>query len=316
MSKIEIVGGHEPIQRLKTSLYSLDRAFVNDRGEIGVPVGHGYEFFGSTGVGKSTFCISFAGLIAKHYQKGIVYCDLEGFDPTTLERILSFSDFEGKVQFTGNPKKVLSDGEHLQQSNELLRKDEFCVSILDSVAAIIPISEQESDLEEANMGRRGLLMAQYSRMSLKTFRDFRETQPKTILLVNHWYPRIGSRGYDTPGGEVKKYITTVRVLLRRKEEFPDNSYVLEGKLYKNRWGYEDRNFYVFMVAGRGLHKGLTAVWDCIVAEKASYSRGIVKLDGEESGTRLSALVKSAKLNEDVFSPYMEALQDEVLDQED
>jgi RecA/RadA recombinase len=298
---IEIIGSHLPCERTILNLYSLDRAFVNDVGELGCPVGIGYEIFGGNHVGKSTFVYSLAGLLT---ESNIVLSDFEGFDPEFLRSVLSTIGFEGTV----NTLREHEDEDQLGELITLLKSDDYSIGIIDSIGAISPISETEGDLGEANMGRRAMIMAQFTRKAMKMLRF---TDGNTILAVNHWYPRIGSRGYQSPGGEVKNYLFSVRILLKRKHEFLDGSYILEGTVRKNRWGYKDKVFYVFILAGRGLHKGLTALWDCVLLDKAKYGKGgYVKIEKENMG-RLSALAKKAKEgNDEIFEPFMELLNEE------
>jgi RecA/RadA recombinase len=302
---VEVIGSYPSITRLMTGFYSLDRAFVNDRGELGVPIGHCWELFGTSGLCKSTFTNSLAGIIASIQKKNIVLCDFEGFDPTSLTRILEGVGFSGKV----NMIREAEDEEQVDKMVELLGEKEYCIAILDSVSAISPVGEQQGDTGEANMGRRAFIMAQLSRKALHIFR-FADKEPKTMMMVNHWLPKIGSRGYQAPGGEVKSFLATIRISLKRIEEFPDGSYVLQGEVKKNRWGFKDKKFYAFMLVGMGIHKGLTALYDCVIAEKAEYKNGIVKMGGDSLG-RMSKFVKGAHDgNNEIFNIFHSALAED------
>lgn len=302
---IEIEGNFPETKRVITGFYSLDRAFIgvpNDVGEtkLGVPIGHGYEIFGVNHVGKSSFTYSLAGIIAREQKENIALCDFEGFDPLLLTRLLEGVDYSGKVKAIREEK----DEDQLAEMVHLLNKD-CAVGILDSIGAISPISEQAGDLGEANMGRRAFILAQFVRKALHVFRFSKV--PRTILMVNHWYPKIGTRGYDSPGGESKKFLASVRILLKREEEFPDGSYVLKGEVKKNRWGYKDREFHVFMLVGKGLHTGLTAMWDGMMLGKVSR-KTVVKI-GDENMGRLAEIVKKAKAGEtEFFDPFFEILK--------
>jgi len=74
---VKINSKYPPIPRIMTGLYSLDRACINDLGDLGVPVGHFWEIVGTTGIGKSTFAYSLAGILATIQEKNIVLCDFE-----------------------------------------------------------------------------------------------------------------------------------------------------------------------------------------------------------------------------------------------
>jgi len=296
---VKIEGNHPNIQRIKTGYYSLDHAFINHKGDLGMPIGVGYEIFGATGIGKSTLAYSLAGMLADD----IVLCDFEGFDVDFLERVMLSVGYDGNIHVLSD----IEDEKQLMNTLDLLAdaKQKYNVAILDSISAISPISEMDGDIGEANMGKRAFTMAQFSRKALHIFRFAKE--PKTIIAINHWRPTMSGRGWESPGGIVKNYLLTVRILLKRVEEFPDGSYILQGKAEKNRWGYSDRLFFVFMLAGYGLHAGLSAVWDCVILKVAKYENGTIKI-GTQSYGRLSTLVKSAKAGEDIFKPFKDELE--------
>lgn len=304
---MKIKGKHPACKRTKIGLYSLDRACINNRGEIGVPIGIGYENFGATGIGKSTFSYSLAGLIANAQDSDIVLSDFEGYDEPFLESILSGVGFDGTVDVISEKEDEVQLMKSLEELDDT--KKSTHVLVLDSISAITPIAEQKGDIGEANMGKRASAMAQFSRRALHIFRF--SSIPKTIITINHWRPKMGGYGYEAPGGETKNFLLTVRVLLKRKIEFPDGSYILDGEVIKNRWGYSHRKFSVFVLAGSGIHEGLTAVWDCILYKLVQYRDEKVKYklnDGTEMVTHMSAFVKSAKRGEDVFQPFRNELE--------
>lgn len=301
---VTVLGDAPKIERQVTGLYTFDRAFQNRKGEIGLPLGTGVEVFGGTSVGKSTSTYGIAGLIAGATNQHIALADFEGFDPEFLVSVLETVKFDGHVQYI----RKKDDEETLDELLSCLRKKEFSVGIVDSVGAISPISEAEGDLGAANMGRRALIMAQFTRKSLKLLRD----SNKVIFMINHSYPIIGGRGSESPGGEVKKYLASIRIQVRRKyvkgkyEEFPDGSYILEGTIKKNRWGYKDRTFNLFVLAGKGLHLGLTAMYDCVALKKATKDK-VIKI-GDTSFGRLKEIVDKAQEGDDqFFTPFFDAL---------
>lgn len=296
----KILGNFPPCKRFISGLYSLDRAFQNRRGDIGMPIGKGYEIFGQSHTGKSTFVYSLSALIGKYLSKDIILGDLEGFDPDFLLDVLNFQGFEGNIY--PSPKDM--DEDILMEIIEKLKTPEYSIGILDSIGAISPIAEQEGDLGSANMGRRALLMAQFTRKCLPLVRE--PDSEITIFMINHWYPVIGGRGWQSPGGEIKKYLAAVRILLKRKEECSFGSYVLEGKVVKNRYGYKNRLFYVFVLAGKGIHQGLSWLYDGILLEKVSRKK-VIKI-GDNSFGYFKAIIEQAQDgNDEFFEPFREAL---------
>lgn len=306
---MEIIGTTSHVQRICTGLYSFDRAFVNQKGDIGFPIGKGVEIYGSTHCGKSTITYGFAGMIARILKKDIALADFEGFDPDFLTTVLQSTGFDGKIYCI----QENDDETALDLLLATLRKPEYCVGIVDSIGAISPVSEAEGDLGESNMGRRAFLMAQFTRKALKILR----TETKTIFMINHAYPRIGGRGMDTPGGEVKKYLTSMRISVKRRylknkyEEFPDGSYIIEGEVIKNRWGLKDKCFHLFVLAGYGIHVGLTAMYDLIDLGLVERGRSM-KMDGVSFGTLKDVIMKAHDGNEKFFIPFIEKLSNQTI----
>jgi len=304
---IKIVGDMLPVKRLITGLYSFDNSFINSKGDVGLPLGKGIEWFGSNNVGKSTTVYGLAGLIAKELNKNIALVDFEGFDPDLFISLLENAKFDGEVRYIQRE----DDEESLEELLVYLRKPEYAVGIIDSIGAISPIAEQSGDLGEANMGKRAFLMAQFSRKATKILRS---NDDKTVFAINHAYPKIGGRGMDTPGGEVKKFLLSIRIQVRRVywkgkyEEYPDGSYVIEGTVVKNRWGLKDKIFHLFVLSGRGIHKGLTAMYDAKRLGLVTVERNVVKI-GDTSFGKLPVMVKEAKNeNEKFFEPFFDILQ--------
>jgi len=307
---INIIGDAPNIERLETGLYSFDRAFENQKGEIGFPLGKGIEVFGPTNCGKSTIVYGLSGLIASSQEKPIALADLEGFDPDFLITVLENAEYSGDLHYIQKD----DDEEVLDELVYILRKVSG-VGILDSIGAISPISEQEGAIGEANMGRRAKILAQFTRKCLKLLRN---PDAPTIFMINHAYPRIGGKGVDTPGGEVKKYLASMRVQVKRKyykgkyEEFPDGSYIIEGKVIKNRWGYKDRTFWLFVLAGKGIHKGLTAMYDGIQLGLVDRKR-VISIGEQKFGYLKDVVTKAQEGDDDFFEPFFEVLRNQEQD---
>src|SRR3990172_6359262 len=96
---IKITGNIPKIQRLITDMWSFDRAFENQRGDKGFPLGTNMEIFGPHSSGKSTTTYGLAGMIGKYLNCDIALLDLEGFDPTFLLDVLENVKFDGELQY-------------------------------------------------------------------------------------------------------------------------------------------------------------------------------------------------------------------------
>jgi hypothetical protein len=141
----------------------------------------------------------------------------------------------------------------------------------------------------------------------------RENDNKTVFAINHSYPRIGGFGNTSPGGEVKNYLFSVRIQVKRRyvksgwQEYPDGSYVIEGKVIKNKWGIKDREFILFVLSGKGIHRGMTTLFDCVDLELAT-SQSVIKI-GDKSFGRLKPIIDEAQNgNEEFFQPFYDLLK--------
>jgi RecA/RadA recombinase len=300
----------DPIQRLPLGLYTFDRAFMTADSLFGMPIGTGYEVFGANNVGKSTFCYSLMGLLGNVLDTNIVLADLEGLDSRHLSNVLNAQKYTNKLKLItqGSDEEILLGLQDSVYVKDKRRKDMYGLGMLDSIGAISAYAEANSDLGEANMGRRAILMAQLSRRLLPTIHPRRNKSQKVYFFTNHWYKRVAAQGYDTPGGEVKKYICGVRLLLKRKEFIDkDGSYIIEGRVYKNRYGIKDRKFLLFMKSGMGIHRGLTAMIDCLATRKAKKTKDKkITIEGELIGKYEDIILRHWEDNE-FFQPFYNLL---------
>lgn len=96
-----------------------------------------------------------------------------------------------------------------------------CV-VIDSLPALVPISEDEKDMDEATVGRGALLTGKFFRKVGKASkRSLIETERPFIgLMINQYRLKIGVMYGDpktTPGGEAKNYAFFTRVEVKRDD---------------------------------------------------------------------------------------------------
>ena len=307
----------DPIKRHLTGLYSFDHAFETATGEIGMPIGTGYEVFGAKSVGKSTFCYSLISILGNQLGSNLVLADLEGFDPGHFKNILKHNRYKGYVRLVhqGEDEDILEKLADTCLGN--IKSDvDYTIGMLDSIAAISPLAEKQGDFGVATYGRRAALLAILSRRLLPTVHPRKPQSENIFFLTNHWIPRVNAKGYISPGGEAKNYLCGLQIHLARKNvsiggkdyiTLPDGSYRLEGTLYKNRYGFDKTKFTVFMKAGVGIHSGLTAMFDALDLKLATR-RNIVKIGDESFGHLKTILVKEWK-NDEFFQPFYDVLKD-------
>lgn len=310
---MEIIGDYEPVPRIVTGLYSLDRALGNPaRGEIGMPANCLYELYGYEYQGKSTLVYFLAGKI--NPQGEIFLADLDGFDPEYLKQAFGAAGFSGKLYVIPHTMKkgkrliARSHSQVVQEAVDGLEKPETSAVIFDSVSTYQPIMEKVGDMEEQFVGRRAKAVGQWCRRALAGLRD--RNTPAAAFVTNHAYQVIGGRGETTAGGMVLKATAAVRLKLQRKEQnFVDgrDDFMAEGRIVKLRYGGKGRTFRVFIVAGRGVHPGMTAVFDCFALGLAERST-TVKIGDKSYGYMKSLIEAAADGSDKKFDPFLEALR--------
>lgn len=298
------------VHRWISPFYSFNQAFKNRAGDIGFPVNTICEVYGNKGIGKSTFAYSMAGRLAKDLQTNIDLADIERhLDQDYMESVLRGSGYEGEVYVALGD----SDALMLEDMTDKFAEDKYRVGILDSIGAVSPIAEEEGKLSDANMGRRAFLMSNFSRRVTKVCR---RDLPSVIFATNHVHQNIGSRGSTSSGGVTVKYLCSTRIRLSIKETFDDGSYWLAGKVDNNTFGYSHRTFYVFNLAGYGLHPGLSALRDCVLLGLAKEGRTI-KI-GDKSFGFMKHIIENAN-DPELFQPFHQLLKEhqgvEVITQE-
>jgi len=307
----------ESTNRIVTGCHSLDMALADRLGNIGIPVRATIEVYGGKNVGKSTLCFSLMGVIAKRLQKNITILDWEGQSKETIEGVLEAQEFFGSVNYMLN-KGSESSEDTLERFVENLTDDSQNVAMMDSIGAFRPTALMEGKIGDSNMGVFAREMGQFT--NKVTHITLRSAEPGVVFLTNHVHPTIGSmvQGQTTSGGEKKKYLAHVRIDLKRAYigNSPVNfgeSYLLRGKIDSNRFGFSGREFYVFIVAGQGIHMGLTALWDCVIAGHAELSAKsikdsvVVNMDGVSYGRFRSIFAQ--RDNKEFFTPFINRLRE-------
>lgn len=302
-----IVGDYPEIERVVTGLWSLDRSLSN-RTSVGFPLTT-YELTGFGGIGKSTWASSLMGIVGKEYKKDLVYAPIEPIDRELLGDILDSVGFVNACHIVSGQ----TDEEIVDAFCEMLAEDKVVGGVFDSLTAISPIAEVESSSADMNMGRRARLSGVLARklVHLNRFRS----SPVATILISHVATAMSmtptNTGSSTTGGETKKNLSKVRIKLRKMPEptmtdLEDNAFVIEGMVEKFNFGKDKRKFYNVVLGGKGIHVGLSAVYDCKVLKLASFGKSVTL--GKEKFGNIRTLIQKAHAGEtEIFQPFIDAL---------
>ena len=167
---------HVPVDVIKTGILPLDIAL----GVGGIPKGRIVEIFGPEAAGKTTVCLS---IIAEAQKSGGVaaFIDAEhAMDPAWAKILgVNLDDLLVSQPDTGE--------QALEIAEALIRSGGVDLVAIDSVAALVPRSEIEGEMGEAQMGLQARLMSQ----ALRKLTGVVSKSKTTIVFTNQIRLKIG-----------------------------------------------------------------------------------------------------------------------------
>lgn len=218
--------GSSTIDAIPTGAISLDAAL----GVGGMPRGRVVEIFGPESSGKTTLALE---VIAQAQKSGgmAAFVDAEHALDAQYATKLGVDIDNLLVSQPDYGEQALEIVERLTRSNSL------DVIVVDSVAALVPRSEIEGEMGDAQMGVQARLMSQALRKLTGPV-----LKSKTCLIfINQLRQKIGvmfGNPETTTGGRALKFYASVRVDIRRIGAIKDGDQVIGGrtrvKVVKNK----------------------------------------------------------------------------------
>jgi recombination protein RecA len=191
------------VDAIPTGSLSLDLAL----GVGGIPRGRITEIYGPEASGKTTIC---QHIVAEAQKLGgtCAYVDMEhALDPAYASKCgVDIDDLLVSQPDTGE--------QALEITETLVRSGAVDIVVIDSVAALVPRSEIEGDMGDAQMGAMARLMSQALRKLSGAI-----NQTKTaVVFTNQLRMKIGvmfGNPETTTGGNALKFYASVRLDVRR-----------------------------------------------------------------------------------------------------
>ncbi|MCF8240038.1 MAG: recombinase RecA [Melioribacteraceae bacterium] len=191
------------VASISTGSISLDFAL----GIGGVPRGRITEIYGPESSGKTTVCLH---VIAEAQKTGglVAFIDAEhALDLGYAKRL----GVDTKNLLVSQPDY----GEQaLEIVDTLVRSNALDVIVIDSVAALVPRSEIEGDMGDAQMGVQARLMSQ----ALRKITGAVSRSKTSVIFTNQLRSKIGvmfGNPETTTGGNALKFYSSVRIDIRR-----------------------------------------------------------------------------------------------------
>jgi recombination protein RecA len=188
---------------IPTGCLSLDLAL----GIGGIPRGRVVEIFGPEASGKTTLALH---VIAEAQRKGGVaaFIDAEHALDVAYARKLGVRTEDLLISQPDSGEQAMEIAEILVRSNAI------DIAVVDSVAALVPRSEIEGDMGDAQMGSQARLMSQ----ALRKLTAAISKSLTTVIFINQIRHKIGvmfGNPETTTGGNALKFYASMRLDIRK-----------------------------------------------------------------------------------------------------
>jgi recombination protein RecA len=213
----------------------------------GIPKGRITEVYGPEAGGKSTLCLQ---IIAQAQAAGGVcaYVDAENALDMTYAAALGVKVEDLLVSQPSCGEEGLSVALGLIESGGV------SVVVVDSVAALVPRSELEGDIGDAQMGLMGRMMGQ----ALRKINNAVATTGTALIFINQVRQKLGivfGNPETTSGGMALRFYASLRMDIRRISQIKKGDVVIGAKtkvgIVKNKLAAPAKKGEVDLLYGKG-----------------------------------------------------------------
>jgi len=259
---------------IPTGSLSLDIAL----GIGGIPRGRVIEIYGPESSGKTTLC---QHIVAEAQKMGGIaaFIDMEhALDPGYAAKVgVDIDNLLVSQPDTGE--------QALEIAETLVRSGAVDVVVIDSVAALVPRSEIEGDMGDAQMGMQARLMSQ----ALRKLSGAINQTKTSVIFTNQLRQKIGvmfGNPETTTGGQALKFYASVRLDVRRMKKIKVGEEVIGNrtrvKVVKNKMAPPFRTAEFDIMFNEGISKAgdvldLATKFEVLTKRGAFFSYGDIRI---------------------------------------
>lgn len=204
------------LKRTPTGSFSLD---IETGG--GYPLGRIVEIYGELSSGKTTIAMKAVAEMQK-LKKKCIWIDAEGVFQESWAKTLGVDTGSLYVVRAETAEKMLD------VADAIVRSKDCGLMVLDSVAALMPLHEEEVPMEDSEtLGDRARMMNRFMRKLHSALNMREEEVPNEclIILINQTRDAIGKYGdpTTTTGGKGIGFGASIRLQIRRKDWIKEGS---------------------------------------------------------------------------------------------
>jgi len=210
--------GHQDVDAIPTGSIALDLAL----GIGGLPRGRVVEIFGAESAGKTTLA---SHVIAEAQKLGgtAAFIDAEHAMDPAYSKLIGVDIDSLLVSQPDSAEQALEITDYLVRSGAL------DVIVIDSVAALVPMAEQEGEMGDTHIGLQARLMSQ----ALRKLTGSVARTSTTLIFINQLREKVGvvfGNPEVTPGGRALKFYASVRIDLRRMEAIKSGTEIIGNRV--------------------------------------------------------------------------------------